>query len=286
MAKRKRRPAKAPADLDIVIPVYGRPDLLQMCLDSIEATKEDIKINLILVDDYGPDQDELNKVYQSLNGSSRVIKHAHNMGFPKTVNDGLNGGTAPLVLVLNTDIELQPGALRALLGEFHSSDKVGIVGPKLLFPHNSDDPHRPADQIQHAGLGVDFSGRVTHLNIGWPGDDKKVNQRREVQAVTGAAMMARRSVLDEVLSFYKQAGDTTSGPFNEIYSPGTYEDVEICFAARNAGYKVVYAPNAVAYHHVGASVEAREGGYPINRNEMIFKARCGQLLAWDEWRFL
>ncbi len=286
MAKRKRRPAKNTADLDIVIPVYGRPDLLQKCLDSIEATKGDIKTKLILVDDLGPEQDELNTIYRSMNGTTQIIRHSQNQGFPRTVNDGIARGFAPLVLILNTDTELQPGSLQAMMAEFKGD--VGIVGPKLLFPADSTDPHRPAGAIQHAGLGVDFEGRITHLNIAWPENHPIVNQRRKLQALTGACLMARRDVLRKVHKFYNENGDPTSGPFNDLYGRGTYEDVELCFAARSQGFDVIYTPLAVAYHHVSASVgdKTDNAGYPTGRNEMIFRARCGHLLIWDEWRYL
>ena len=284
MAKRKRRPAKE-IDLDIIIPVYGRPDLLQKCLDCIETTKGDINAKLILVDDKGPKQDELNIIYRSLNGVSQVIRHTENVGFPKTVNDGIKRGNAALVLILNTDIELQADALQIMMAEF-DNDEVGIVGPKLLFPEDSTDPHRPPGLVQHAGLGVDFEGRIVHLNIGWPADHPKVNERRELQAITGACFMVRRKALNTVLKWYNSNGDPTSGPFNELYGRGTYEDVELCFAARNQGAKVIYTPKAVAYHYTNASVLQDNIGYPTGRNEMIFKARCGNLLIWDEWKYL
>ena len=284
MAKRTTRRKVKTYDLDIVIPVYGRAELLTACLASIEATKEDLNLQVILVDDQGPEQDELNNIYHSLNGTSRVIRHEQNHGFPKTVNDGLKVGTAPLVLVMNTDIELQPGALEAMMAEFED-ETVGIVGPLLLFPRNSIDPHRPPEKVQHAGLGVNFRGNIIHLNIGWSADHPKVQERREVQAVTGACVMLRRTTLKDVMKAYRDGGDPTPGPFNEVYGAGTYEDVELCFAARSKEWKVIYTPQARAYHHVGASVTAAGRGYPINRNEMIFKARCGNLLMWDEWKY-
>lgn len=283
MAKRKAR-AKEQFDLDIVIPVYGRPDLLQKCLDSIEATKGDINTRLILVDDKGPNQDELKTVYHSLNGTSRVVYNRENSGFARTVNAGVTLGSAPLILVLNTDIELQPGALHAMVSEFEDP-AVGVVGPKLLFPPDSYDPTRPAGKVQHAGLAVNWRGNIVHAQIGWSADHPTVNERRKMQAVTGACLMTRRQTWQQVISAYRKAGDPTGGAFNEVYGKGTYEDVEYCFAARSVGYHVVYQPAAVAYHHVGASVLQDPNGYPLARNEMIFKARCGQLLAWDEWRF-
>jgi GT2 family glycosyltransferase len=285
MAKRKQKPQPNIAGLDIVIPVYGRPDLLAKCLDSIEAARDGLRLNIVIIDDAGPDQPELNRLYGSLNGHHRLIRHSQNAGFPRTVNDGIKAGVAPFVLILNTDVELTPGSLQAMLAEF-SDPKIGVVGPLLLFPHNSSDPRRPADRVQHAGLGVNFRGEIVHLNIGWSADHPKVQQRREVQAVTGACLMVRREVLNRALKTYNDAGDPTKGPFNEVYSPGTYEDAELCFVARSLDYKVIYTPAAVAYHHVGASVEQSPRGYPINRNAMIFNARCGALLIWDEWRYL
>lgn len=283
MAKRKAR-QKVEYDLDIVIPVYGRPDLLQKCLDSIEATKGDIKARLILVDDCGPDQEALGAVYRSLNGNSRVSRNRENQGFARTVNAGVALGSAPFILALNTDIELQPGALEEMIVTF-ADPQVGVVGPKLLFPLDSCDPTRPAGKVQHAGLAVNWRGNIVHANIGWSADNPAVNKRRKMQAVTGACLMTRRETWRKVIEAYRKAGDPTGGAFNEVYGKGTYEDVEYCFAARAVGYQVIYQPAAVAYHYVSASAEAA-GGYPVNRNEMIFRARCGQLLAWDEWRFM
>jgi len=281
---RRRGKKRQIADLDIVIPVYGRPDLLKKCLQSVEDTKGDIKISTIIADDCGPEQDELLAIYKSLNGQSRVLKNKENKGFPFTVNRGLSSGNAPLILILNSDIELLPGALQEMMSEF-DNEKVGIVGPKLLFPDTSD-PTRPYGKVQHAGLAVNIRGQIVHANIGWSSDNPKVNERRSLQAVTGACLMTRRLVCKKIYSLYQTTKDPTSGPFNEVYSPGTYEDVEFCFAARSEGFEVIYNPKAQAYHYVGASVKQNQQGYPLQRNEMIFRARCGRLILWDEWRYL
>lgn len=282
MAKRKRRPSNQ-YDIDIVIPVYGRSDLLKKCLDSIEATKGDLSLNIIIVDDCGPDQEGLGMVYQSLNGNSRLYRNQHNSGFARTVNNGIALGSAPLVLVLNTDVVLLEDSLQSMQAAF-TEPAVGVVAPKLLFPTDSLDSHRPANKVQHAGLCIDLHGAIVHAGISWERDNEKVNQVRECQAVTGACMMVRRDVLKKVYQVYATNKEPTSGPFNEIYGKGTYEDVELCFVVRSLGYKVIYEPKAEAYHYVGGSVV--DSGYPLSRNEMIFKARCGALMQWDEYEFL
>lgn len=280
MAKRKRRPAKNQAKLDIIIPVYGQPEMLQNCLDSI---KTNIPHRLILVDDCGPSQDDLSKIYCGLNGTSRVIRNKENQGFPSTVNRGIKQGTSAIVLILNTDIVLQPGAIEAMYKEF-DNEAVGIVGAKLVFP--KDTPHGPAGKVQHAGLGITFDGEIVHGCIGWSSENPKVNRRLSLQAVAGACMMIRRSVLSEIHKQYQANGDPTRGPLNEVYGRGTYEDIELCFAARALGYEVIYQPEAVGAHYVGASITGNQESYPINRNRMIFQTRCGNMLAWDEWRLL
>jgi len=270
--------------LDVVIPVYGRLDLLKQCLTSLGETRGDVPLSVILVDDQSPNLDEMLAYYETLPREYTILKNAQNQGFPGTANRGAMQGRSEFILFLSTDIVLKPGCIQAMLAEF-DDPKVGVVGPKLLFPDGPDIPIQSAGTIQHAGLCVDIQGNVVHANIGWNADHPKVNERRVVQAVTGGCIMTRREVWNKVAARYKQIGDPTKGGFNLVYGRGTYEDVEFCIAARGNEYQVVYQPKAVATHHVGGSIRATGQGFALKRNEMIFRARCGHLLAWDMWRF-
>lgn len=279
----KRTPRPPTARLDVVIPVYGRLDLLQMCLESLEETRGDVALNIILVDDFSPNLEQMQAFYKTLPGEYTVLENHQNQGFPATANWGAMQGRAPIILFLSTDIVLYDGCIQAMLAEF-DDPKVGVVGPKLLFPPES--PHKQvAGKVQHAGLCVDIGGNIVHANIGWSADHPKANERRVLQAVTGGCIMTRREVWNKVAAFYKQAGDPTRGGFNVVYGRGTYEDVEYCLAVRGNDYQVIYQPEAVAVHHVGGSISATGQGFALKRNEMIFRARCGHMLAWDMWRF-
>jgi len=285
--KRTRRPhnknvIKPHTLLDVVIPVYGRLDLLKQCLAALDETRDDVLLNVIMVDDFSPNLDEMLAYYETLPKEYIILKNAQNMGFPATANRGAMQGRSEFILFLSTDIMLQPGCIQAMLAEF-DDPKVGIVGPKLLFPEDS--PSGPAGKVQHAGLCVDIQGSVVHANLGWGADHPKVNERRVVQAVTGGLIMTRRETWNKVAAHYKRVGDPTKGGFNLVYGRGTYEDVEYCIAARGNEYQVIYQPSAVAYHYVGGSIRATGGGFELKRNEMIFRARCGHMLAWDMWRF-
>lgn len=304
MAKRKRRPStlsrpsQGAHELDIVIPVYGKPDLLKECLDSILIAGFDVDYQLFIVDDVSPNKAEMDLLYGSLNGTTTILRNAQNRGFPGTANRGANAGRSPAILFLNSDVALKNGAIRAMLTALWGGDsaqgpitpspdaKTGVVGPKLLFPESADIPPQWRGTVQHAGLAINAQGRPFHIQKGWQATNPRLNEARAMQAVTGACLMTRRDVWETVRQVYRRAGDPSDGGFNEIYGLGTYEDVEYCFAVRGNGYKIVYEPAAVGYHHVGASVALREeGGYPLGRNQSIFMARCGHLLFWDEWLY-
>jgi GT2 family glycosyltransferase len=272
--------------------------LLRECLQSLEIAALDVDYHLFLVDDASPDKSEMEKIYNSLNSSSKILQNIQNRGFPATANRGAALGKSPSILVLNTDVTLQSGAIRTMLNTLWGDQapkgpitpspdaKTGVVGPKLLFPDAPNIPPGARGKVQHAGMAINAQGRPFHIQSGWSADNPRLDQSRAMQAVTGACMMTRRDVWQAVARTYQKANDPSGGAFNEIYGLGTYEDIEDCFAARGNGYKVVLEPAAVGYHHVGASVAQRpEGGYPLGRNHSIFMARCGHLLFWDEWLF-
>lgn len=282
MAKRKHKPAKVEYLVDVVIPVYGQADLLSKCLEALPEAASGTPYRLIIVDDCGPEQEQLGQVYRSLNGNSKLIRNRANSGFARTVNAGVASGVSPHILLLNSDCILQPGAISAMLKEF-DDPQVGIVGAKLLF---GDNRWQQQGRVQHAGLCRNIQGQLVHVNLGWAADHPKVNQRREMQMVTGACLMTRRKVWERVTAEYRRYGDPTQGALNEVYDKGSYEDAEYCLAAKSQGYKVIYTPDAVGLHYVGASIMGASQAYPLGRNSMIFGARCGHLVEYDEYKFL
>jgi GT2 family glycosyltransferase len=272
--------------------------LLRECLQALEISALDVDYQLFLVDDASPDKASMQVIYNSLNSSTKILQNVQNKGFPATANRGVGLGKSPSILILNTDVMLQAGAIRTMLNALWGDQspkgpitpspeaQTGVVGPKLLFPNARSIRPDARGKIQHAGLAISSRGHPFHIQSGWSADNPRAAQPRGMQAVTGACLMTRRDVWQAVSRNYQKAGDPSAGAFNEIYGLGTYEDIEYCFAVRGNGYKVVFEPTAVGYHHVGASVSQRqEGGYPLGRNHSIFMARCGHLLFWDEWLF-
>jgi GT2 family glycosyltransferase len=263
--------------LDIIIPVHQRFDLLQQCLLALPDACGDINYKVIIFDNGSP-QEQADEFYSQDFGNQniKVIRNKENIGFPRACNTGFNHGFSSLVFFLNDDVILDPGSVPLLVKEF-DDPKIGIVGMKLVFPEHTDLPqdamNRPAGKIQHIGLETNINADFVHLYLGWSQDHPKVNQRRNAYAVTGAAMMTRRQLF------------TRAGKFYEGYGRGTWEDVDFCLAVRSMGYNIIVVPEARGIHHTGATAVTYGLGYDLQGNKQIFLSRWKNHLDYTDWQY-
>jgi GT2 family glycosyltransferase len=136
---------------------------------------------------------------------------------------------------LNNDTEVISQEWLSAMLECAQRDDVGAVGAKLLYPN---------DTIQHAGVMIGIGGIANHPHRGYPrvshGYMGALSVIHNVSAVTGACMMVRKEVFNEV------------GGLNESLSHA-YNDVDLCLKMREKGYLIIYTPYAELYHHESAS---------------------------------
>jgi len=226
----------------------------------------------LIVVDNGTPNEKGRELFNELDEST--VKHwlKQNQGYPGAVNAGVNRGSAPLIFILTSDVVMEPGAIAEAVKEMDNPE-VGVVGCKLIFPEGT--PHGQAHTTQHAGICFNLAAKSFHIFLGWSKDHPKVNQRREMAAVTGAALMTRRNLWQKI------------GGLNMEYGGGTFEDLEYCFLIQALGKKVVYAPQVVGTHYVGGSIVqgAQKHGFALSKNESIFNSRIMGAIAWDEWRY-
>lgn len=277
-------------DVDIVIPVHGQFDYLKKCIDALPVAFEGYTIRVIAVDDASPEP--LTRVWPDIigNKSGRLLVNPERRGFAATCNAGAQAGWSPYVLFLNSDCILQPKCGTILIETIKSKEhgNFGIVAPLLLFPEDSRDMQRPAGKVQHAGVVFDLNGSPAHVFVGWNPDNPKVKIKRKHQAVTGACVLTTREVIGKVGDLIRKFDKKfkQGSFFQEDYGLGTWEDLDACFTVRALGYEVVFDPEAVAYHHTGASAQASNTPFPLQRNESIFRARWGQSIQWDEYMYV
>lgn len=259
--------------VDIIIPVFGKPDLVIQCLSSIPDAAKDISYQIIVVDN-GSTQEEVKKYREfgkeKFGDRLHVLEQHRNTGFPAACNRGARFGYSPLLFFLNDDVVLYPNSIDKLVRAM-DEPSTGAVGMKLIFPLTSKDPNRPAGKVQHVGLSTNIKGDFIHNFIGWSPDNPRVLQIKDSYTITGAAMMTRRSL-------FKQAKG-----FNEEYGVGTYEDVEYCLILRDMGYNICIEQEAIGEHFVGTTAIDKQIQYPLQQNHMLLMQHRKNNLFYTEW---
>lgn len=260
--------AKMKHKLDIAILTAGRVDLFRKCVEAVlTQCQNDYKI---YVHNNGHPSAEYEEVYKLLPPDSVIIRSNQMSGFGDGANKVIKSGSAPLVLFITDDIFLHEGAIRALLSRMEDMS-IGQCGYKFIFPSDSTDNTRPAGMVQHIGMASNIRGDMIHPLIGWSPDNPKCKIPREVLAVTGASFMIRRQVFNKV------------GGFDPIYGRGYYEDMDLSFKVRAAGFRVFVDVDAMATHGVGQTFKDLKEPIPFQQNGMIFKSRWLKFIPYSEW---
>ena len=220
-----------------------------------------MEYEVIVVDDTA---DAETKALLSVVSGATVIENETNLGYLRSANRGAEHARGRYIVQLNNDTEPQPGWLTALVERAESAPDIGVVVCKLLYPDGT---------LQEAGGIVwrDGSG----WNVGRGGDSRlpEFNYVRAVDYGSAAAMLVRSELWSAL------------GGFDERFAPGYYEDTDLCFAAREHGWRVMYEPRATVIHVEGASMGTDEssGGkrhQEINRNTFVQKWSAALKLQW------
>ncbi len=227
--------------LSIVIPTYNAHEWIQGCIDSIRLHRPSADYEIIVVDDKSSD-DTVQVVRQQF-PDVRLFSNEKNVGFGKTVNVGMAASTGEYILVLNNDTWMHEGALDAMIAFLDSHADVGIVGPKVLSGDGSLQqqcrrriPTPAAAFFYFTGIARLFPANPRFAGYLMTAADEHATT--EVDAVSGACLMVRRRLLDAIKGF---------DPDYYLYG----EDMDFCWRAKLAGWKVVYFPGAAITHFGG-----------------------------------
>jgi GT2 family glycosyltransferase len=236
--------------LSIVIVSWNVREDLRECLQSLlrdEGSRlESGEIEIIVVDNASTDgtAEMVNLEFPQV----KLLVNSQNLGYTKANNIGINHSRGKYILLLNPDTIVHQDALQALIDCAESHPEAGIIGAKLLNPDGS--VQRSARSFPDIGAGL---FRNTFLGRLFPNNpfvrryllaDFGYDEVREVDWVSGAAMLVRRDLIERI------------GGLDERFW-AYCEDVDLCWRAWQAGYKVLFCPNAVITHKVGRSSDQR-----------------------------
>jgi GT2 family glycosyltransferase len=231
-----------PRAVAVVIPSWNSVDLLPDCLGSLAG--QGVEVETVVVDN-GSSDGSLEYLRRQ---GVRHLALPSNLGFAAAVNRGVAETTAPVVLVLNADAVLEPGAIAAMLDALEADVELGGVQPRILQLEQGGGRDVGTARLYSAGQALSRDGRAFELGAGEVQSDQHL-QAREVFGVCGAACLLRRQLFSDL------------GGYDERYF-SFYEDVDLNLRARIAGWRFAFVPEAVVWHLGNASwmVEAAQPG--------------------------
>ncbi|HUT15353.1 MAG TPA: glycosyltransferase family 2 protein [Anaerolineae bacterium] len=247
--------------VSVVIPSWNGARLLPACLDSLREQTWS-RSEVIVVDNASTD--ETVTLVQREYSEVRVIALARNRGFSSAVNVGICAAEGEFVAVLNQDVEVDPQWLEELAVTALAHPEAGAVASKIMLWARRDHLHSAGDLYRLDGIPV---------NRGvWEKDQGQYDAETEVFGACGGAALYRIRALDEI------------GTFDESFFMYC-EDVDLAWRQQLAGWRAVYAPRAIAFHHLSASGGGVTASYYSGRNTILVIAKnmpCPLLLKY--WR--
>ena len=204
----------------------------------------------------------------------KIIQNKENVSFSKGNNDAAKIANGEYLLLLNNDMEPTFAWLSEMVGTILNNDNVGAVGAKLVFPYEYNRHHKAKSfTIQHAGVKF-FEANNAYIYSPYHDlmlapeiFDSDVNTPKECISNTAATLLVPKKV------YFDLDG------LDENYFYG-YEDVDFAFKLYNEGYKTLYCPSALLFHHESATRLNSAKAEEINFNNiMYFKKK------WDDFLF-
>ena len=235
-----------PISLSVVIPLHGGREDLRLCLDSLEACREMVS-EVVVVDNASPDD-----ALEEADGRDwvKVVRNEENRGFAAACNQGAAASTGEILLFLNSDVVVPAVGLARLLESLRVSGSIAAAGP----------------YTNRAGHGQQIAPTYTSLDtLDLFARDFASREAadEDCDMLVGFCLAVRRSAFVEV------------GGFDERFGIGTFEDNDLCYRLRRAGYRLTRSGRSFV-HHGGSQTFQRlnlDVSALLSRNERLYRQK-------------
>lgn len=229
-------------DVTVVFVSYNTADMTVKAIELVQSSLHDLNLEIIVVDNASRD-DSVARVSQ-LFPNVRLIQNTQNVGFGRANNQVLPFFNGRYMLLLNTDAFVEPDSIQKTVTFMDANPRSGILGVRLL---GRDGVLQPSCRyfptplnlfLTKTGLSKLLPMVKLVDNMAW-----NHNEVRNCDWVPGCYYLIRREVIDDVGLF---------DPRYFLY----YEEVDHCFATKQAGWEVTYFPDAPVVHIGGESAKS------------------------------
>lgn len=263
----------------VIIPNKDHTEELERCVQSLLTKNDYSNIEILIIENNSEDPQTFS-YYEKLKKQDPRIRvetwkmdderhsQKHGFNYAAIQNFAAKKANGEYLLLLNNDTEVIDSDFLISMVGYAKQQKVGAVGAKLLYEN---------DTVQHAGVIVGVEGVAFHQFLEYPEHDPgymgRASFSQDVSAVTGACLLIRKEVFDEV------------GGMDEHLAV-SYNDVDLCLKLREKGYLVVYDAFAHLHHY-----ESRSRGYEdspekkarLNREAEYMKNKWKHVMGQDPY---
>jgi GT2 family glycosyltransferase len=238
-------------DLSVCIVNWNGGDFLRSCVGSLYEGRGDVALEVIIVDNGSTDGSaaEIGRIFPE----ATIIEHGRNDGFAAANNIAIGRSRGRHLLFLNPDTVVDPGSIERMVSFLDAERGVGAIGCSLYHPvtgsvESSARANPDLLPLFWNLVNLDRLFPSSSLFGRYRMSHRSMDERREVDWVTGACMMARSEVVEAV------------GGFDDRFFMYC-EDIDICYRIKADGWKIFYLPEARVGHYRGRSSERlkREG---------------------------
>jgi N-acetylglucosaminyl-diphospho-decaprenol L-rhamnosyltransferase len=246
-------------NLAVVVVNYNSGEFLPRCIASVYAAAGDLALDVVVVDNASRDGSAQRAAGE--HPAARILENPVNRGFAVAANQGIRSTAASFALLLNPDAQISGGTLAALLKVAGERPRAGAIG---LLVRNPDGTVQPSarkvpgllESLGHAFLGPVFPNNPFTRSYTMAGWDRTTE--REVEWISGSAMLLRREAYDEV------------GGFDEGYFMYV-EDVDLCTRMRRARWAVLFSPEVEVVHEIGVSSRRMPKRMAVEHSRSIYR---------------
>ncbi|WP_051155948.1 glycosyltransferase family 2 protein [Leucothrix mucor] len=250
--------------ISIIIPTRDKVELLDRCIQSIIQKSTYKNYEIIIVNNDSKEKrtlDFLSSIDQLPNIS--VISYKRPFNFSAMNNYAVKKAKGDIILLLNNDTEVISNTWLNELLRYAIHPNVGCVGAKLIYADHT---------IQHAGIILGINGVAGHAHRGQNmksnGYFNRLNQVQNFSAMTAACLMVRKDT-------YLQAGGLTERLAISM------NDVDFCLKIKELGYRNIWTPHALLYHH-----ESQSRGTAVNAKVKRITNKEVRYIKHKWWYFL
>ncbi|RME48991.1 MAG: glycosyltransferase family 2 protein [Caldilineae bacterium] len=242
--------------LSVLIPNWNGARYLPTCFRALERQTYP-RLEVFLIDNAS--SDESVSLTRRQFPWVKIIRLPRNVGLTGALNRGIGQASGVFIAPLNNDTEVEPRWAEALVSALQAHPEAGMAASKMRLFDRRNILHSAGDAFGADGIPI---------NRGvWQEDRGQFDGDTFIFGGCGGAVAYRKSMLDDI------------GLFDEdlfMYC----EDVDLNWRAQLAGYKCVFAPEAVVYHHLSATGGGELASYYTGRNTLWVLAKSAPGVVW------